>query len=78
MTSGRVGNGRVGYLFYDSVASMQYEVTSSPESKGGALRRRYVWEAHLLEKCNRTDGPAGGSGFVIILSETSLLTWAVE
>lgn len=79
MTSGRVGNGRVGYLFYDSIACMQYEVMSSPESKGGgALRRRYVWEAHLLEKCNRTDGLAGGSGLVIILSETSLLTWAVE
>ena len=35
MTSGRVGSGRVGYLSYDSFASMQYEVTSSPQSKGG-------------------------------------------
>lgn len=35
MTSGRVGSGRVGYLLYDSIACMQYEVMSSPESKGG-------------------------------------------
>lgn len=72
--------GEWGNSSYDSIFSVKYEVRSSPQSSGGDLKRdKGMWRnADLLEKCGMIEGLEDSSVFMIISSETSRLTWAVE